>query len=450
MRPAETIATLASFENRGAGSDAERRAAIELASVLDRERIVGRRETVLEPFWCRPNWALTHAWHAALGLAGSLVATTSARVGGAMVLVALLSLLADALTGVSLGRRLTPERASQNVISEGSPGPGDEHNRVRLVITANYDAGRTGLLYRDRVRRAVAALANASGRRAPGWLGWLTIALGWVLAVAIVRVAGHKGTALGAAQLIPTVGLVLALAALLELATAGWGPAANDNASGVGAAIALVRALDAAAPRRLAVDLVLQGAGDGEGIGLRRYLRARRSSRRAPNTIVLGLAASGGGAPVWFLSDGALVPLVYFRQLRLLCSAVAADESQSDARPYRGRGATPALPARWRRLPAIALGARDRLGMAPRSHQTTDTPQRVDPRSVDRVVEFALLLVDQIDAYLAHRAAPAHRHGDRPPLKALYTGVIGLRFAGHSRLFPPTRANRATSSRRRS
>ncbi len=407
MRPAETIATLASFENRGAGTDAERRAAIELASVLQREGIQRPRETVIEPFWCRPNWALAHAWHAALGLAGSLVVTTSARVGGAMVLVALLSLLADALTGVSLGRRLTPERASQNVVSEATPSPRDDTGRVRLVITANYDAGRTGLVYRDRVRRAVAALTNPTGRRAPGWLAWLAIALGWVLVIAVLRLSGHKGTALGVAQLVPTVGLVLALASLLESATAGWGPAANDNASGVGAAVALVQALDAAAPRRLAVDLVLQGAGDGEGIGLRSYLRVRRSSRRAPNTIVLGLAASSGGGPVWFLSDGALVPLAYFRQLRRLCETVAAEEPQAHARPYRGRGATPALPARWGRLPAITLGARDRLGLAPRSHQVSDAAASVDSRAVDRVVEFALLLVDQIDAHLANRTAPA-------------------------------------------
>lgn len=415
MRPAETITSLASFENRGAGTDAERRAAVELASVLDRERIQTQRATAIETFWCRPNWALAHAWHAGLGLAGSLIATTSSRVGGAIVLVALLSLLVDAATGISLGRRLTPERASQNVVSEGSPGTAEDSHRVRLIVTANYDAGRTGLLYRDGIRRTVARLAKATGRSAPGWLGWVAIALVWELAVAVLRVAGHKGSAIGAAQLAPTVGLVLAVAALLELATAGWGPAANDNASGVGAAVALVRALDAAAPRWLAVDLVLQGAGDGGGLGLRSYLRARRASRRAPNTIVLGLDASGAGAPVWFTSDGPLIPLAYFRRLRALCAAAAGNDSQSGAeaaagdeprsvvRPHRGRGTTPALPGRWLRLPSIAVGARDRLGIAPFSHQATDTPQSVDPRSVDRVVEFALLLVDQIDAYLEQR-----------------------------------------------
>src|SRR5947208_17168658 len=98
MRPAETIATLARFERRGAGTDSERRAANWLATQVDSKT----RTASIEPFWCRPNWALAHAWHAALGLAGSLVTEADARVGGALILIALLSLIADALSGLSL------------------------------------------------------------------------------------------------------------------------------------------------------------------------------------------------------------------------------------------------------------------------------------------------------------------------------------------------------------
>jgi hypothetical protein len=361
----------------------------------------------LEPFWCRPNWALAHAWHCAIGLAGSLLAVSESRVGGALVLVALLSLIADGATGVSLGRRLTPERASQNVVSGRDPNQGEGPGRVRLVITANYDAGRTGLVYRDPLRSAAAWLARTFGRTGPGWLGWLAIALVWLLVVAVLRVGGDKGTTIGLAQLLPTVGLVLAFALLLEQATARFGPAANDNASGVAAAIALVRALDVSPPPRLEVELVLQGAGDGGAIGLRRYLQRRRQRHKATNTIVIGIAASGQGNPAWLLSDGALVPFRFFKQLRKLSAAVASQNPRLRARAHRGRGTTPALPARSRRLPAIAVCALDQRGLAARSHQAADTPERVDVASVDRVVEFGLLLADAIDAYLGTRPAPA-------------------------------------------
>jgi hypothetical protein len=378
MRPAETIATLARFERRGAGTDSERRAASWLSTQVGTKT----RAAGTEPFWCRPNWALTHAWHAALGVAGSLVTEAEAHVGGALILIALLSVIADAVTGVSLGRRLTREHASQNVVSEGGAKAS-----VHLIVTANYDAGRTGLISRGWLRAAAAAAADATNGWAPGWLAWLAIALTWTLATAILRVEGHRGTIIGIAQLIPTIGLVAAFALLLEQASASFGSGANDNASGVAAAIALVKALDAAPPRHLNVDLLLQGAGDGGGIGLRRYLRRRRRERTAPNTVVVGIAPCAGGNPLWFQSDGALVPMSYFRALRRLCESIARDDPGLGARPGRGRGHTPALPARERRLPAIALGSTGDGGDA-----------------VDLVVEFGLLLVEAIDSYVAARS----------------------------------------------
>jgi hypothetical protein len=400
MSAAKTISALAGFERRGAGSDAERRASLWLA----RELGALGREPRIEPFWCRPNWAAAHAWHAALGLAGSLVAVGSPRIGGALILIALLSVIADAFTGRSLGRRLTPERASQNVVAPAPDGEGS--GQVRLVITANYDAGLTGLAYRTPLRSAAARLRSAAGPLAPGWLGWLSISLVWLLVIAVLRLQGSHGPAVGAAQLPPTVFLVLALALLLELATAERSPAAADNGSGSAAAVALARALDVAPPRSLAVEVVLEGAGEGPGIGLRRYLRARRRELVPANTIVVGIAACGAGNPRWWISDGALLPLGHLGRLREMCALVAADEPHLSARGHRGRGSAPGLPARLARLPSITIGALDDRGLAPRSHQSSDTPGSVDPAAIDRTVHFGLLLVDAIDEFVASAAAP--------------------------------------------
>jgi Peptidase family M28 len=399
MGTADTVAALVRFTGRGAGSDAERRAANRLVSELES----GGRDALLEPFWCRPNWAIAHLWHVVLALAGSIVAVSSPTVGGVLVLLALLSLIADALTGRSLGRRLSPERASQNVISTAPP----EEPRVRLLLTANYDTGRTGLAYRWRLRRALVRANARLGDAAPGWLGWLTIMLVWLLAVAVARVGGSKGTAISALQLIPTVALVLAGALLIELATSDWGPGANDNASGVAAALALARALDAGPPRNLAVELVLTGAGDGDAIGLRTHLRARRQSLKRANAVVLGLAACGGGEPRWWVSDGALAPGRYFAALRELCERIAREESYLNAAPHRDRGISPAQPARSAGLPAIAIGARDEDGLAPRSHGQDDTPEALDPAAIDAVVSYGLLLVDAIDGYIGRLRSPA-------------------------------------------
>ena len=70
MDPVEIAAGLAEFEQRAPGSDSERRAALWLRRRL---REVGR-EAVLEPAWVRPQWPWVHSIHAALGLAGAVVA----------------------------------------------------------------------------------------------------------------------------------------------------------------------------------------------------------------------------------------------------------------------------------------------------------------------------------------------------------------------------------------
>jgi hypothetical protein len=392
MGVAETISGLNAFPARGAGTNAERRAAMWLTGELRSPR----REAILETFWCRPNWALAHAWHAGLAAVGSLLTVASPKVGGALIIVALVSVLLDALTGVSPGRRLTRERASQNVTSPAPAGAPP----VRLIITANYDAGRVGLVHRGFLRRPTARLRTLLGPFAVGWLGSLVIACVWVLVTAVLRDGGTKGSGVAVLQLIPTAGLVLAFALLLDLSTAEFGPAAGDNGSGAALAVTLTRALDAAPPRRLGIEVVLQGAGDGAMLGLRRYLRERRHELDAGTVIVLGLSACGAGEPRWWTSDGPLIALRFLPRLAQLAEQVSTEVPEAAGRPHRGRGTSPAYPARLRSLPALTIGALDEAGLAPRSHRPADTAENVNRAATDRMLQLALTLVDAIDADL--------------------------------------------------
>jgi hypothetical protein len=414
MPATQTAAQLTEFARRGAGTNSERLA----AAWLRDEAESGRREATIETFWCRPNWALAHSWHLLLGIAGSLVMVSNPTLGGALVLVGLLCILADWLTGRSPGRRLTPEHASQNVVSHPPPAvppvappTADPHaradERLHLIVTANYDAGRAGLVHRPWLRRATGLPRRLAddGRFTPGWLGWIAIAHVWLLAVAVIRLGSSETTssAVGALQLIPTVVLVLALALLLESAGADFGPAAADNAAGTAVALGLIRTLDTAPPRRLAVELVLQGAGDGQMIGLARHLRARRKELTRANTIVLGIGPVGAGQPHWWTGDGPLMPLRYHPRLRDLAARLADPATGLEARPHRGRGTAPALPARFRGLPAINLGSLDAQGFAMGSHTAQDTAETLDPVAVDELLQFALMLVEAIDSDLVAR-----------------------------------------------
>lgn len=393
MEAIEIVRGLMGFPGRGAGTDAERRAALWLAAQLS----TAAQDVHVETFWCRPNWAFAHAIHAALAIAGSLVSLASPIAGLVLLALALASVLADWLTGHSLGRALTREHASQNVLL-GPPSREAPEPSTRLILTANYDAGRTGLVYRDWLRRPTATIRRVLGRAAPGWIGWLAIGIVWLIALAALRLAGHSSHSVRVLQLVPTAMLIAGFGLLFDLALASWSPAAGDNGTGVAVAVALAQALGTTPLEHLEVELVLSGAGDGDQVGLRHHLRRSRRDRVASNTVVLGFGACSAGTVRWWISDGQLIPLRYGRPLRDLATALAADEPHLGAGPVRARGATPALAARMIGIPALTLGCLDDDGLVPHSHQPADRLEAIDSSALDDALQFALLVVDEIDA----------------------------------------------------
>ncbi|HET9073271.1 MAG TPA: hypothetical protein VFN48_01705 [Solirubrobacteraceae bacterium] len=347
---------------RPAGSDAERRAAAWAARQVDADP---RRQVRTDTLWLRPGWRGAQFAHIVLAVLASLLSTTHALVGLILLATALLAMLADWRWCRSPGRLLTRERATQNVVSVSTRTP-----RVRLILTANLDTTE----HDPRLDTTL-----------PGWLFWVVLATAWLLLTALARLEGSHTLAVAVLQLIPTVALILAAAGL----ALGGRPA--DNAGGVAAALTLLRLLDAAPPAHLGVDLVLSGAGVGDGQGLRRLLRAERRARTAPTTVVLGFSAGptaptappGPHDPTQFLaSEGPLLPLGCFSPLRRLAGDTGL------LRPGISRGVGPALPARLRRLPALDL--------------------RGDP---DALVQAGLELVDRIDAYVGEIAARGRQTG---------------------------------------
>jgi hypothetical protein len=266
-------------------TDAERRAALALAAQL---RAAGRAPRI-EARWVRPGWPAWQALFAAAGVVGTVLSVDHATIGLIVVGAALALSLAHGRGRLRLGRA----RATQDVVA-----PASAPREVALVVLAAVDRPRAALL-----------------RRVPAPLAWLQAALALAAALAAARVAGAEGVALGAAQLVPAVVLLLAVAGFLDAATE---PAAEADAAATAAALAL-------AARVPWAEIVLVGAGE---LGLRARLCA---DPRAPERVVL-LWLEPARAPAWRSAHPAL-------------AAIASDAGQR----LRGR----ALPAGAR--PALAL-----------------------------------------------------------------------------------------------
>ncbi len=99
---------------------------------------------------------------ALLGLAGSLLAINEPAVGFAIVLLAAASMYLDLNGRFYLLRRLFFRRASQNVVAPGRRPDAP----ARLLLSAHYDAARTGAAFSPRRSRALAARARSRPRSA--------------------------------------------------------------------------------------------------------------------------------------------------------------------------------------------------------------------------------------------------------------------------------------------
>ena len=247
------MSQLAAFAPRRVCSDVERRLAVWAHDDL---RARGH-EAWVETHWVRPQLALSLALGCALAAIGGLIAVGAPVAGLVVAAVGALSLLVDAAGWTGSLRLLMPKRATQVVLVAPDAGAGGGRGAaVDLLLVARTDVPRRAL-----ARRL---------ERVPGGLWCLVLCALAVAAAAAARVAGGDGTLLGAAQLVPTVVLLLAAGGALDAATAPLGDGRAEDAA-LAAALAIHGDLARNPPPGVASGLLLAGPD-----ALRAHLRRER------------------------------------------------------------------------------------------------------------------------------------------------------------------------------
>jgi peptidase M28-like protein len=392
----EVIRELCAFEGRGPGTDAERRASEMLAGRL---RAMGRRAEA-EPFFAHPQYAIVHLIHAALGIAGSLLATVQPAVGFAVVFLTAISTYLDLNTRVYLVRSLLFRRVSQNVVS---PGPRPDAP-ARLILMAHYDAARTGYIFTrasKRIRRLPENIRLGLGPfRIFFWAG-----LAPLLPILGARMAGVDASWLSLLQAIPTIVLIVAAFLLIDISLSDIVPGAYDNASGVAAVLSAAEDLTNDPPENLDVWIVLAGSEESLCEGSRAFVRAHRGQFERSSTFFVNVDSVSYGQVAYEISEGAVISFPLDADLIELCEALgSAGGEDAGARPIRHPLLDDALPARIRRMRAITLRTTDAEGnLAPWYHTEEDVPGRVDSAALGRATEFTLGLIRLLDRDIGRR-----------------------------------------------
>jgi hypothetical protein len=399
----EEIEALASFEGRGPGSDAERRAAGHLAERLAE---LGR-DADSEGVVAYPRWALTYAIHAAVAVIGSVISVTVPVIGAALVLLAVMLTFLDAGGMALTTRRLLGRRSSQNVISaEDGDKAGD------LYLIAHYDTGRGGLAFNQTLQERRAALSQRIRPIGPMQpLFWTMVA---VLICVLLRLPGVDSQILTVIQFVFTVLLILALPALIDTAISGSVPGANDNASGVATALALAERFGGKL-EHFNLNVILTGSQEAMGAGMRSFLKKREGDLDAIRTIFLNIDEVGRGTVRYTTREGLLLPIKSHEQLVTVCEEIAEDAAPDDEdededdddndgdddtpviRAMESRTASDAYAARGAGFPAITITCKGRLDYAPGHHQPTDLPDRIDDDALQRAYDFSAELIERLD-----------------------------------------------------
>ena len=298
----------------------------------------------------------TYAWALALHALGGLLASLLPRRLG----VSLAAALAVSLEGDASGRwhwvrRLLPRGEGANVLV------GDwaaREGRRTVVLVAHHDAQRTGLVWHPALHEPGAA-RRLRTRSIPPYMPPMALTL------------------LGARTRLGRAALLLAGALAVDQATSPTVPGANDNATGVAAAIALLERYAAEPVPGVDVVAAFPGGEESGMQGMRAFLAAHDLDPET--TLVICLDTLGCGTPIVLRTEHTLLRHRYAdRDLALV---------PDDVERWSLGGWTDALQAKFAGLRTLSFLSIGPTGRLTHYHRPDDTPDHVDFASVRACIE---------------------------------------------------------------
>ncbi len=358
--------------------------------VINQMNGLGLQAVKSEPFQAVPSTYWPYGLSFATACLGSALIV---GLGGqdVLILAAILNLLgvwgmlAETEFAPSWTRWFLPRAASQNASGRLAPsGPVER----RVVLCAHVDTHRTPLFYSSNAWYALFTLLVALGFLSmlggsilyglAAWQGW-----GWVrLAAALILLAqAFAATLCIQADLTP------------------YTPGANDNASGVGAALALAQRLRAEPLTRTEIHLAITGCEEVGDWGIAAYLDAHAADL-GPDTLYIILDEIGLGSAKYLTRDGLLRKRATHPRALGLARRVKASNPGLRLLEGPGLAYTDALAVTRRGLMALTLCAVPEPGAAAKSHwhQMSDTLENLDPADLANSIQAAWALLQAFDS----------------------------------------------------
>ncbi len=338
----------------------------------------GAADAASEPYRGRATNSWSFAAHSAAGLAALRLPRLA---GAALALAAAVSLERDASGRAPWRRRVMGGGRGANAIAR-IPAGGER--RATAVLVAHIDAAKTGWAWSPAVTQSGAQRHLRTRRVEP-----VMAAQGLALAIAAGAALAPRGSSLRRILALQS-GLLngLAIALNLDIARSPTVPGANDNATGVAAALDLARALAADPLEHVEVLVALVGCEESGMGGFHAFLDRRRGELEPARTFVLGLDTLGCGTTIVASAEGAVATHRYRETDLALTDEGAALAGEPAPQRWRIGAWTDPLLALNAGIPAVSILSIG-PGYYPHYHHPSDLPEFVDWDSVGRCARVA-------------------------------------------------------------
>jgi hypothetical protein len=326
--------------------------------------------------------------------------TVSALVGAA----AAYGIVDDITGGRMLARTvLMRRRSTTNVVAEA----GEPDAARTLVVLVHHDAAPSGVVFGQYIERWLAArhpaIVESLTSNPPMWwpviAGPALVSLGSVAALArLAALARFPGlnrldglNRLAGRDFLRRAGVALSTvsaAALADIARRPAVPGANDNLSGVAAALEVARAVNASPVAGLRLLFVSAGAEEALQQGAREFARAHFGALDRERTWFLTLDTVGSGRLVMLEGEGPVRMHDYGAPFKNLVADCARHAGIPLLRGLRSRNSTDGTVPHRHGFPTVTLVSVDDRKLLPNYHLYSDTPENVDYRSVTGAVRL--------------------------------------------------------------
>ncbi len=364
--------------------------------MISAELLEGGREVEREEIRVRPQYHLTLALYAAIGAGGGVIsAVASEALGLILLLVATAAAYLDLTGRLYIARYLFPRRLAQNVTSRGDRPDAT----ARVVLTANHDAARTGLLYWRRRPRRPARRRRWRPSMLVGPIDLFFWALAGALVAAAIRlITGTDSDLLSAIQFALTVVLMTYVVLFIDVAMSPASEGANANASGVATLLEVGRRIARDPLDAIDVWLVFPAAQEGFMLGMRQWMKERGEELDPRRTFFVHVDSVGGGKVHHVTGEGFVLLYRHDPSVIRICERLGSE-------PKVWRNGTDGVIPAMQGFPSVTLVGADEAGRVPNHRRTSDTVENLDAEALDKAVDYVEEVVRRIDDIAARRVA---------------------------------------------